>query len=86
MPVPTEPKRLRNRLYSTNVDNAFVADINPARTDPGGGLSPMVMERPAQAGTPAGRHRREACSFLSPDTREPEKSICVSVAYVAFSG
>ena len=30
------------------------------------------MERPAQAGAPAGRHRREACSFLSPVTREPQ--------------
>jgi hypothetical protein len=49
-----------------NVDNAFVADINPARTDPGGGWSPVAMERPAQAGAPAGRHRRGACSFLSP--------------------
>jgi hypothetical protein len=31
MPVPTEPKRLRNRLYSTNVDNAFASDGRPTR-------------------------------------------------------
>src|ERR1700730_2207227 len=29
MPVPTEPKRLRNRLYSTNVDNAFASGGRP---------------------------------------------------------
>jgi hypothetical protein len=48
------------------------ADINPARTDPGGGCSPVAMDRPAQAGAPAGRHRRRGCSFLSPLTREPQ--------------
>ena len=73
MPVPKEPNRLRNRL-ATNVDNAFVADINPARTDPGGGWSPVAMERPAQAGAPAGRHRRGACSFLkSHHARTPDE-------------
>jgi hypothetical protein len=51
--------------------NQDVADINPARTDPGGGCSPVAMERLAQAGAPAGRHRRRACSSLSPVTREP---------------
>ena len=30
------------------------------------------MERPAQAGAPPGRHRRGACSFLSPVTPEPQ--------------
>ena len=35
----------RNYWKSTDV-----ADINPARTDPGGGWSPVAMERPAQAG------------------------------------
>jgi hypothetical protein len=30
------------------------------------------MERPAQAGAAAARHRRGACSFLSSVTREPQ--------------
>jgi hypothetical protein len=45
-------------------ENWNVAGINPARTDPGGGWSPMAMERPAQAGAPTGRHRRGACLIL----------------------
>ena len=37
-------------------------DINPARTDPGGGWYPVSMDQPAQAGAPAGRHR--CCVFI----------------------
>jgi hypothetical protein len=41
-----------------------VADINPARVDPGGDWSPVAMDRPAQAGARAGRHRRGASGLL----------------------
>jgi hypothetical protein len=44
--------------------NRNVADINPARTDPGCGWSPVAMDRPAQAGAPIGRHRRGASELL----------------------
>ena len=67
----------RKRSQRPMVCSPYVADINPARTDPGGGWSPVAMERPAQAGAPAGRHRRGACSSLSPVTRtldEPGKA------------
>jgi hypothetical protein len=33
-------------------------------------ITKLLMDRPAQAGAAARRHRRGACSFLSPVTRE----------------
>ena len=44
--------------------NQNVADINPARAVPGGGWSPVAVDRPAQAGAFAGRHRRRASELL----------------------
>ena len=40
------------------------ADINPARTDPGGDWPTLAADRPAQAGAFAGRHRRGASELL----------------------